>query len=94
MNNNTHQHSDAQDEDHDFELSEMQRKVVAVAIDTAEAAITAREHNHGPTRIRRCGYAPSQLSWSTRSTSTPPNTTSTGEGKTGSSTKSRPPSRR
>lgn len=32
---------------HDFELSEMQRKVVAVAIETAESA-AARERDRGP----------------------------------------------
>lgn len=37
-----------QSEDYDFELSEMQRKVVAVAIETAEAAIATRERDHGP----------------------------------------------
>lgn len=40
--------SDWRSDDHDFNLSEMQRKVVAVAIETAEEAIAAREHDHGP----------------------------------------------
>lgn len=53
--------SDAQSEDHDFELSEMQRKVVAVAIETAEVALAARERDHGPhpdssLRVRAIAY--------------------------------------
>ncbi len=42
MTNNEHEGS----EDHDIELSEMQRRVVAAAIETTEAAIAARERDH------------------------------------------------
>lgn len=53
--------SDAQSEDHDFELSEMQRKVVAVAIETTDEAVAAREREHGPHpdrsfRVRAMAY--------------------------------------
>lgn len=47
MNNHEHTGSDAQNEDHDFNLSEMQRQVVAVAIKLAESAIAAHERDHG-----------------------------------------------
>lgn len=43
MTNNEHEGS----EDHDFELSEMQRRVVTAAIETTEAVIAARERDHG-----------------------------------------------
>lgn len=40
--------SDWRSEGHDFELAEMQRKVVAVAIETAEEALAVRKRDHGP----------------------------------------------
>lgn len=47
MNNHEHTEPDAQNDDHDFNQSEIQRQVVAVAIKIAESAIAAHERDYG-----------------------------------------------